>query len=340
MSSVQQRNETIVTDDHGLDYADLGTSPTAIETATSLDLEGVTTHDTEVDKVIQEERLKITPQEVRPSPDYSNKRSIQHPIARAAEKTTEKVVEESIINTQSTKIAQEQLAEKTVVPNTIKEGRLRVAKPQQVATIIEVDARKPSEESSRNSRTVSVELEQPTVTAASQVTSLETPDIPIHLLEKLNLRSRPTQSNNPQSNNQLEVSTVREESTFTSQEEPTLLQEYRPSLTVEQAMKLDLSLAKIGTGQKVKPLSFRGHKLSSGTLLDRLITAIADIIKRLEMRFVSFLTRKKLERKPVKVILPKEEEEEGLHLASFSNSLSRSRKKRNRWLERFKIARR
>lgn len=109
-------------------------------------------------------------------------------------------------------------------------------------------------------------------------------------------------------------------------------------MTLEQALKLDLSRAQIGTGAAPKQLSFRGHSIGSGTVLDRLITAIADFIKRLEMRFFSFLTRKRLERKTIKIKLAQEQEQEedGLHLASFSRTLSKERRRRRRLVARFR----
>lgn len=109
-------------------------------------------------------------------------------------------------------------------------------------------------------------------------------------------------------------------------------------LTLEQALKLDLSRAKIGTGAATKQITFRGHSLGSGTMLDRLITAVADFIKKLEMRAFSFLDRKRLERKTVKINTPEAEEleDDGLHLQSFSRSLSRERRKRRRLFSRFR----
>ncbi len=357
MSSVQQRNEPVVTDDLELTYAELGSSPNELSTA--LDLEGVETFDSEIDAVIKAERLKIPSPESKINTEERTNRSVQHPIAHAAAKATQRVNEKPENTTNTEPILN---SPPSTTPNIIKEGKLRVTKPQpqtvqpqtvqpqtvqpqivqpqivQPQVVPAVESKITNEvtrEPARQNEQISAESKPQVIPVPTQVISPEAPAIPAHLLEKLNLPN-PQQ---PQVETELTTKTETQPSVMLSEEQPELLQVERPRLTIEQAMKLDLSLAKIGTGQKIKPISFRGHKLSSGTLLDRLITALADIIKRFEMRLTSFLTRKRAERKAVKVILPKEGDD-GLHLASFSNSLSRSRKKRNRWLERFKIARR
>jgi hypothetical protein len=308
MSSVQQRSDLVVTDDLGLAQAELGTN--AAELNNSLDLEGIGSPNLAVENVIEVDRVKT-------NPGLVEKRSIQHPISRAAERSAQKLSEEGTVAA----IAQPAPALETA-PNVIKEGKLRVAKPVPVIETIAV------EKTTEIAQEISVVSETTQSYTTAEALTFETPAIPAHLLEKLNLQG-----------SQIQSAQVIEPANDLSIQEPELLQAVRTSMTVEQAMKLDLSLSKIGTGQTIKPLSFRGHSLSSGTMLDRLITAIANFIKRLEMRFISFLTRKRIERKalktkPVKVVLPTEED--GLHQASFSNSLSRSRKKRSRWLERLK----
>lgn len=136
--------------------------------------------------------------------------------------------------------------------------------------------------------------------------------------------------------------TARQESDHLAEDElefePASEIEIAPALTLEQAIKLDLSQAKIGTGTSTRQLSFRGHSLGSGTVIDRLITAIADFIKRLEMRFFSFLDRKRFERKTqkIKTVTETEAEQEGLHLESFPSSLSHARRRRRRLFSRLK----
>jgi hypothetical protein len=318
MSSVQQRSDLVVTDDLGLAHAELGTN--AEELNNSLDLEGIGSRNLASENIIEVDRVKT-------NPGLVEKRSVQHPISRAAERSAQKLSEEGPVaaTTQPTPALE-------TAANVIKEGKLRVAKPVPVIETIAVEktTERAQEQLSKTQQISVVSETSPNYTTAEALT-FEAPAIPAHLLEKLNLQV-----------SQIQSAQVIEPANDLSIQEPELLQAERTSMTVEQAMKLDLSLAKIGTGQTIKPLSFRGHSLSSGTMLDRLITAIANFIKRLEMRFISFLTRKRIERKalkakPVKVVVPTEED--GLHQASFSNSLSRSRKKRSRWLERIKWGR-
>ncbi len=197
----------------------------------------------------------------------------------------------------------------------------------------------------------------------------ETPEIPRHLIEKLNLLNQELNARQEQekpvsinvASNSAPVTAKEEKPPVRERREQAKLtplpsvkvaadakvfgtqQMHREQLSLDQALKLDLSQAQIGKTHNNQPLSFRGHSIGSGTPLDRLITHIADFIKRLEMRLLQFLTRRYQDKKkrPKQVVKARtKEEEDELLLASFSSSLARNRKKRYRLLsalERFQL---
>lgn len=340
MSSVQQNPESIVNDDRGLATAAISQNPSNISAA--LDLEGIATQDPELERVIEAERLKLSSTEPARDLEPEAKKIINHPIAKAAGKSLNGQID-TFVEPSDTKASPS--AAVSSAPNTIKEGKLRVGKRLPISPEISRE----TERDAAITKAVTTPQGPATITQTMPSTiSVDVPEVPAHLLEKLNLKNPPTLAPLSQSSEltTAQASTaveIKSSISLEAQAEPQLMQAERTTLSLEQAMKLDLSLAKIGMGQSTKPLTFRGHRLSSGTMLDRLITAIADFVKRLEMRFVSFLTRKRLDRKvqkakPVKVVLPTEDED-SLHTASFSNSLSKSRKKRNLWLSKFTLER-
>lgn len=211
------------------------------------------------------------------------------------------------------------------------------------------DANAPTPEPAPRVEPIIERVEPPPVQQSSTPVTSAAPEIPLTLEEKiekiraeLNIKA-PALEYDFKAERPRQV--AREETTIALEqakpqmverrEEPELLMEERPTLTLEQAMKFDFASAKIGTGQKTPQLTFRGHSFGSGTMLDKLITYLADFIKRLEMKLILFLTRRRLEPKSRSVkVVSAEEENDGLSLESFSRSLSKERKRRNRFFGR------
>jgi hypothetical protein len=359
MSGVQQKivppsSGQITLDGHGL-----STGADAASFQSALDLEQVIPANQEIENVVRAERARL---QVEPP----LKSGIEEKIStnqkfNELEQEAARLRRAASLEDQVEKIPQKRqeapAASQGENPPVINRKRAQPLLNLQVRPepIVKPEAREPKaaavptprpSEIQGTNAALKTDLADRNAVAAEKITAFKTPSISPATPEvripqstiSPNTSVAPSQAAVVSANPQEAISVVHDPGLNPSAVELEMAQKPDAELSLEQAMKLDLSKAKIGTGVSPKTLTFRGHSIGSGTPLDKFITMLADFIKKLEMRFFSFLDRKHLERKNLKIkkVEEKELEEEDLQLASFSRTLSKERRKRNRLFSRFR----